>query len=355
MLQDIKKDTIKKNKTLNTLFISAIMKDINEECKILKGDFYLDSFNYFPVTTNYNTFYQLFKREDDNSIEHFYSENFYKNLVDDSKNFKKFENLFILGSSPADNYFTNLIHFFPRVFFINDKKINIIIHRNLSNKFRNLIKSICKMREIEIKFSFIDDNFYKFENSLLPQFFSIDTSIKILKFFIEKIFYKIETPNFGKKIYIRREEANYRKIINEADLIDKLRNKGFEVINPHHFEILEQMKIFSNAELIISPHGSNLSNIIFCKEGTKVIEISPSFNNAYEQNISNRYYNLSKILNLNFSKVVADSVNVKNHSSMVKKYINNKIYNESNYYKNLILKVSKIDELINNLQIDNSE
>ena len=68
MLQDIKKDTIKKNKTLNTLFISAIMKDINEECKILKGDFYLDSFNYFPVTTNYNTFYELCKREDDNSI-----------------------------------------------------------------------------------------------------------------------------------------------------------------------------------------------------------------------------------------------------------------------------------------------
>ena len=34
------------------------------------------------------------------------------------------------------------------------------------------------MREIEIQFSFIDDSFYKFENSLLPQFFSIEKSIK---------------------------------------------------------------------------------------------------------------------------------------------------------------------------------
>ena len=355
MLQDIKRDTIVKNETLNKLFLSAILKDINEECKILKGDFYLDSFNYFPVTSNFKTFYELFKRDDNNSIEHFYSENFYKNLINDSKNFKKFGNVFILGSSPADNYFTNLIHFIPRVFFINDKKINILIHRNLSNKFRNLIKSICEMREIEIQFSFIDDSFYKFENSLLPQFFSIEKSIKILKFFIEKILHQIKIPNFGKKIYIRREEANYRKIINEADLIDKLRKKGFEVINPHHFEILEQMKIFSNAELIISPHGSNLSNIIFCKKGTKVVEISPSFNNLYENNISNRYNNLSKNLNLDFSKIVADSVSVKNHSAKVKKYINKKIYNESNYYKNLILKVSKIDELINSLQIDNSK
>ena len=60
MLQDIKRDTIVKNETLNKLFLSAILKDINEECKILKGDFYLDSFNYFPVTCNFKTFYELF-------------------------------------------------------------------------------------------------------------------------------------------------------------------------------------------------------------------------------------------------------------------------------------------------------
>ena len=46
------------------------------------------------------------------------------------------------------------------------------------------------------------------------------------------------------------------------------------------------MKIFSNAKVIISPHGSNMSNIIFCKKNTKIVEISPELNNEYEQNIS---------------------------------------------------------------------
>ena len=37
------------------------------------------------------------------------------------------------------------------------------------------------------------------------------------------------SPNFRPKIYIRRGNANYRKIINEADLIERLRKKDFEI------------------------------------------------------------------------------------------------------------------------------
>ena len=37
--------------------------------------------------------------------------------------------------------------------------------------------------------------------------------------------------------------SSYRKILNEADLIDKLRKKDFEIINPQHFEIVEQRSI----------------------------------------------------------------------------------------------------------------
>jgi len=353
MIKDIDEKKILNNSNLNNLFLEASLKDLGEKCRILKGDFYIDSFNYFPISSTYETFYFLFKRQDDNSINNFYSKDFYNNFMDKKNDFKLLENCFILGSSPSDNYFTNLIHFFPRIFFINDKKINLLIHRNLSNKFRKFIKSICEMREIEVNFSFVDDEFYNFKNSQIPQFFSIEKSIKVLRFFIDKLLPSIKTPNFSDKIYIRREDASYRKVLNEADLIYELRKKGFDVINPHHFEILEQMKIFSNAKLIISPHGSNLTNIIFCKKGTKVVEISPNFNESFETNIANRYKILSHITGLKFSKVFVDSVDVKKHSDIANKYINKKFLYESTYYKNLILKLKEIEELINNLQIDN--
>ena len=353
MLKDIDIKNILSDKNINNLFLSASLKEINEQCKILKGDFFLDSFYYFPITNNYETFHGLFKRQDDNSIKHFYKENFYNNLREKEKDFKVFDNCFVLGSSPADNYYSNLINFLPRIFFANEKKINLIIHRNLSNKFRKLIKLICYMRKINVTFNYVDDEFYKFKNSMIPQFLSPEKSINILKFFIEIILKNVKTPALGDKIYIRREDADYRKILNESDLISKLREKGFEIINPQHYEILTQIKIFSEAKLIISPHGSNLSNIIFCKKGTKIIEISPTFNHSYESNISHRYAKLSSIANLEFSKIIADTVDVKTHSILAKKYINMQILNQSYYYKNMILKVSEIDKLINSLQNDN--
>ena len=349
MLKDIKEVEILEDNFLNSLFTSANLQEINQVCKVLNGSFYLDSFNYFPINNKFHTFYQLFKKDDENSLDHFYTKQFYNNLLNKQNDFKKIKNSFVLGSSPADNYFTNLLHFFPRIFFIKEKKINLIIHRNLSNKFRDFIKTICKIREIEVKFKFVDDDFYLFENSLIPQFFKINSSIKIIKFFLDRLLSNIKAPEIGKRIYVRRENANYRKILNEADLIESLRKNGFDIINPHHFEIINQMKIFSNAEVIISPYGSNLSNIIFCKKGTKIVEISPNFRNSYEVNISNRYNNIANYLGLDFHKITADTVDVKKHSNLAKKYIDEKILNGSDYYKNMILKMGEIEELINSL------
>ena len=349
MIKDIDESYIFQNESLNNLFKSAILRDINENCKILNANFYLDSFNYFPITNKNETFANLFKRDDDNSINHFYSKDFFKNFEDKKNNFKLIEDCIVLGSSPSDNYFSNLIHFLPRIFFINDKKINLTIHRNLSNKFRQFIESICILRGIEVSFTFLDDGFYNFNNSSIPEFFTVKKSIKILKFFLENILTNIKVPEFKSKIYIRREDANYRKILNEADLISKLRKLEFEIINPQHFEILEQMKIFSNADLIIAAHGSNLSNIIFCQKGTKIIEIGPELNNLYEQNIAKRYKNIASILNLEFQTIKADSVDVIKHSEISTKYIHAKILKNSNYYKNMILKVSEIEKHLNNL------
>ena len=76
MLIDINESKILQNESLNHLFKSANLLDINESCKILNTEFYLDSFNYFPITKNNEIFVNLFKRQDDNSIDHFYTEDF---------------------------------------------------------------------------------------------------------------------------------------------------------------------------------------------------------------------------------------------------------------------------------------
>ena len=66
MLINIAESEILKTESFNNLFKSATLKDINENCKILNTEFYLDSFNYYPITEDYKSFDELFVRVNKN-------------------------------------------------------------------------------------------------------------------------------------------------------------------------------------------------------------------------------------------------------------------------------------------------
>ena len=339
MIVDIKSAKIKNDKKLSNLFVNANFSNLSINCNTLKSNFYCDSFYYFPITDNNETFSSLFTRDLSNN-SHFYSQKFLNNFKNNKNSLKNFKEVFILGSNAGNNYYSNLLQFLPRIFFNKKTNLKIAIHRNSSNKYRKFIGSILKSLNVEFTFLFLDDDFYHFIDSDFPQFLSLNDSIKILKEFIN--------PKTGieisKKIYVTREDSNYRKVINEGDVVTLLREKGYRVINPQLYEIEEQIEIFSNAEKIIAPHGSNLANIIFCKPGTEIFEITPSFRDN-EKILEDRYLNLCLINNLKHNKIVSDTVDVENHSTLAKKYIHNNVLSQSNYYKNLIIKIQELSNI----------
>ena len=342
MLKNYTSEDIKNDKKIHKNFLNANFQELNLNCNIYKGNFYLDSFNYFTVSDEYKTFDTLFSRDIHQSKEHFYTKDFFDNFKTNIKQFKEYKNTFILGSNAADNYYSNLLQFLPRIFFIKNKKIKIAIHRNSSTKFRKFIKFILDKKNIEFSYVYLDDGFYKFTNCTMPQFLNLNESIKVLK----NLLIPKNTKNQDKKIYVTREDSDYRKIINEADIMPILRSKGYKIINPQLYSIEEQISVFAKAEKIIAPHGSNLSNIIFCKPGAEIYEIGPEFKNNFEKVFENRYSKLAEINNLKYYRFLTDTVSVKNHSDLAKKYINKKILEDSNYYKNLIVKVKDINNII---------
>ena len=340
MIVDINSTKIKSDKRLSNLFVNANFSNLSINCNMLKGNFYSDSFYYFPITENNETFSSLFTR-DLNNTSHFYSQKFYDNFKENKNSLKNFKDIYILGSNAGNNYYSNLIHFLPRIFFNKKTNLKVAIHRNSSNKYRNFIESILKSLNVEFTFVFLDDDFYYFKDSDFPQFLNMNASIEILKNF----FNPKTNEELSKKIYVTREDSNYRKIINEGDIVTLLRQKDYRVINPQLYKIEEQIEIFSNAEKIIAPHGSNLANIIFCKPGTEIFEITPSFNDN-EKILEDRYLNLALMNDLKHNKIIADTVDVENHSPLAIKYIHPNVLSQSNYYKNLIVKIQKLSELI---------
>ena len=140
MIVDINSKKIKSDKRLSNSFDNANFNDLSINCNILKGNFYSDSFYYFPITENNETFSSLFTR-DINNTSHFYSQKFFENFKENKNSLKNFKDIYILGSNAGNNYYSNLLHFLPRIFFNKKTNLKLAIHRNSSRKYRNLIQA----------------------------------------------------------------------------------------------------------------------------------------------------------------------------------------------------------------------
>jgi capsular polysaccharide biosynthesis protein len=65
---------------------------------------------------------------------------------------------------------------------------------------------------------------------------------------------------------------------NETEVMNLLGNIGFKMVRCEDLSFEEQVKTFYNAETVVSPHGAGLTNLLFAKDNTKVLELrSPHY------------------------------------------------------------------------------
>ena len=76
----------------------------------------------------------------------------------------------------------------------------------------------------------------------------------------------------SRRLYISRSQSS-RKIVNEEEILQVLKNYNFEVIHCENMSFPEQSALFSEAEVVLGPHGAGIYNQIFCRSGTTIIEI----------------------------------------------------------------------------------
>ena len=106
-----------------------------------------------------------------------------------------------------------------------------------------------------------------------------------------------------KKIYVSRAKAKNRHLVNESQVSQLLDSQGFKTVFLEEMSVLEQVAIFARAEIIVAPHGSGLTNLVFCSPHTKVIELfSPHY-------VRTDYWMISQYLQLQHYYVVGQSFN----------------------------------------------
>lgn len=80
----------------------------------------------------------------------------------------------------------------------------------------------------------------------------------------------------NQRFYLTRRRASFRRVLNENAFHGLLAANGFEVVDPASLSVKEQAALFAGAALIVSPHSSAMTNLIFCNPGTVVLEIFPA-------------------------------------------------------------------------------
>lgn len=78
-----------------------------------------------------------------------------------------------------------------------------------------------------------------------------------------------------RRIYISRKTASHRRLLNEPEILALLKTYGFQEVDLEEWSFLDQVRLFRDAEIIVGPHGSGLANLVFCRAGTRVIELFP--------------------------------------------------------------------------------
>jgi hypothetical protein len=240
-----------------------------------------------------------------------------------SEFFKKFNNFYLL-----DIY----KHYKLRKLEEKDNFLVIFDHWSKANYYHWMCDSLPRLMAIkktrgEKKFkiivpsetpSYVKDSIVKL--GFIPYFFNDNEYLKILNLYhinylsisgyahpiinelvveLKKKIVKVEKQ----KYYLSRNNTIKRSISNEEELINELKKFGFKIIHTENKTLEEQIQIFSDCEILVSPHGAGMTNMLFMPKGSKIIEIGHS--NLERQTLC--YWHLASQLKHDYSYIPVDS------------------------------------------------
>jgi capsular polysaccharide biosynthesis protein len=74
----------------------------------------------------------------------------------------------------------------------------------------------------------------------------------------------------------RESNGTYRALLNEAELVEALSARGYEIVEPETLSFADQIRLFSEAELVIGLGGAALFNVVFSPPGARIVTIESS-------------------------------------------------------------------------------
>ena len=250
---------------------------------------------------------------------------------------------FLCGASGNINYFHWIFDVLPRLYIFNKlKKINkndyILVPNYLNNfqkeslKLLNISNNILNAYNIKhikakkIYATFLDTSLIT--KSKIPGW----VSLFIKKKFLNKQNIKKKFKGF-KKIYIDRGDSNYnylRSIKNETELKFLLKKKNFKFVTLSKLKFIDEINLFYNVKIIVGLFGAGLSNTVFSKKNTILIELKKAKS-------GNLYSHLAKTNKLKVYSINCPASSINKYST---RRFDGQIYCPINKLENVIKRIN---------------
>ena len=208
----------------------------------------------------------------------------------------------LLSPIREDNFFHWIFDTMSKLYLIEKipklKNLPLILRKPL-NKYQ---KEMFEIFGVKNKIIFTNGKSFTAKNVIIPTIpsppiYSKPTVTWLRKKFLRNI--NLKKVNV-KRIYISRNDSNHRKIINDSEISNFLNKYNFKTLVLSKMNLRDQINYFRCADIIILPHGSGASHLIFAKKNCKIVELqSPS-------QINNSFGCLSKIIGAKYGFLVGD-------------------------------------------------
>ena len=104
-----------------------------------------------------------------------------------------------------------------------------------------------------------------------------------------------QTEDSKDVLYISRRNARARHIVNEKAVLQALKPLNVEPLVLENNSFARQVDLFGAARVVIAPHGAGLTNMLWMRPGSRVIEV------RREQDAHNNcYFTLAAALGLDY-------------------------------------------------------
>ena len=290
-IEEVKDENLRDPNNLKYLIYKIkngrIFNDFVENVAIISGNKVIDKVSYQQVKGE-------FKNANYNSV-------LYKGTPYLKKKFKGRVLSLTQGASGHKNYFHWLYDILPKINICsknyNLKKIDYLYISNLTTYQKSTLEILGyhdfkiidsnKNRHIQA------DEVFCTEHPWYKKGFILKEAKKLPDWIIKWIsdsFVNHGKPfNCNEKVFIDRSESAFShcQFVNNEEVINFLKNKGFTSYKVGELSFQEQVYLFNNAKIIIGAHGAAFANLAFCKKNTKIIEIKPKNHpNFVDQHIS---------------------------------------------------------------------